>query len=259
MNYIQIYSQGLFIIIIIMSLLWFISIYKKNVSIVDLFWGIGFVILGIFYFFNTEGLEIRKTIVSILVSIWGIRLSLYLTWRNWNKGEDFRYQNFRKQFGKKNYWWISFFQTFLLQGILMWLISAPLLSSQFFKNNSLNIFDSIAIIIWIIGFIFEAGGDYQLANFKNNPQNKGKVLNTGLWKYSRHPNYFGDATIWWSFGLFSVAAGNYFSLLSSLLMTLLIIKISGVSLLEKTLKSSKPQYREYIKKTPAFFPWFPKK
>jgi len=260
MGYLEIYFSGLLIIVMAMTLLWLVSVFLKNASIVDPFWGLGFVIAGVFYFYTTDGLETRKLIVLTLLTIWGLRLSIYLGLRNLGKGEDFRYQQFRKDYGEKRYWWISFFQVFLLQGVLLWLISAPLLGAQFYSGGSiLNYFDYAAIIIWIIGFSFEAGGDYQLARFKSDPNNKGKVLNTGFWKYTRHPNYFGDAAVWWAYGLFSVAAGSYLPLLSSLLMTLLIVKVSGVSLLEKTLKNTKPQYKEYVEKTSSFFPWFPKK
>ncbi|MHB1105920.1 MAG: DUF1295 domain-containing protein [Lutibacter sp.] len=260
MSYSELYFSGLLIVVIAMTMLWLVSVFIKNASIVDPFWGLGFVILGLFYFYKAEGLEIRKLIILSLLIIWGLRLSIYLGRRNLGKGEDFRYQQFRKDYGENRYWWISFFQVFLLQGLLLWLISAPLLSAQFNAGESgLNYFDYAAIIIWIIGFSFEAGGDFQLARFKSDPKNKGKVLNTGFWKYTRHPNYFGDATVWWAYGLFSVASGSYWPLLSSLLMTLLIVKVSGVSLLEKTLKNTKPQYIDYVKKTSAFFPWFPKK
>jgi steroid 5-alpha reductase family enzyme len=260
MSYFELYFAGLFVIVIAMTILWLVSVFLKNASIVDPFWGLGFVIAGVFYFYTTEGLELRKLIVLTLLTIWGLRLSIYLGLRNLGKGEDFRYQQFRKDFGEKWYWWISFFQVFLLQGVLLWLISAPLLSVQFYSaGDVLNYFDYAAIIIWTIGFSFEAGGDYQLARFKSDPNNKGKVLNTGFWKYTRHPNYFGDASVWWAYGLFSVAAGSYLPLLSSLLMTVLIVKVSGVSLLEKTLKNTKPQYKDYVEKTSAFFPWFPKK
>jgi len=260
MGYLEIYFSGLLIIVMAMTLLWLVSVFLKNASIVDPFWGLGFVIAGVFYFYKTDGLELRKLIVLTLLTIWGLRLSIYLGLRNFGKGEDFRYQQFRKDYGEKRYWWISFFQVFLLQGVLLWLISSPLLGAQFHSGGSdLNYFDYVAIIIWIIGFSFEAGGDFQLAKFKSDPNNKGKVLNTGFWKYTRHPNYFGDAAVWWAYGLFSVAAGSYLPLLSSLLMTLLIVKVSGVSLLEKALKNTKPQYKDYVEKTSAFFPWFPKK
>jgi len=218
MGYFELYFTSLLLIVIAMTLLWFVSVLIKNASIVDPFWGLGFVIAGILYYYKTDGLEIRKLIVLTLLIIWGLRLSIYLAWRNLGKGEDFRYQKFRKDYGPNRYWWISYFQVFLLQGLLLWLISAPLLGAQFYANeNTLNFFDYAGILIWIIGFAFEAGGDFQLARFKSNPDNKGKVLNSGFWKYTRHPNYFGDAAVWWAFGLFSVAAGSYLPLLGSLL------------------------------------------
>ncbi len=260
MSFLSIYFINLAVIMGLMSVLWLASIRLKNVSIVDMFWGFGFVVSAFVYFRQTEGEDIRKMLVMSLVAIWGLRLSIYLAWRNLGKPEDFRYQEFRRKYGAHRYWWVSFFQTFLLQGILMWLISAPLLGAQF---NSLvyplGMLDYVAIAVWLIGISFEAGGDIQLARFKANPQNKGKVLDTGFWRYTRHPNYFGDVAVWWAFGLFSISAHSYVPIISSLLMTALIIKVSGVALLEKTLKETKPQYKEYIEKTSAFFPWFPKK
>lgn len=260
MSFFEIYIQAFLVIMILMTTLWIISVFIKNASIVDPFWGIGFVLAGAFYFISSYGLDIRKTIILILVTVWGLRLSVYLGWRNFGKGEDYRYKQFRKDYGEHRYWWFSFFQVFLLQGILLWLISAPLLAAQYYHESlSLNIIDIIALIIWIVGFTFEAGGDYQMTKFKANPANKGKVMDKGFWKFTRHPNYFGDAMVWWAFGLFSVAAGSYLPLFSSLLMTLLLLKVSGVSLLEKTLQETKPQYTEYTEKTNAFLPWFPKK
>jgi len=260
MSFLQIYLQALLIILILMSFLWIISIIVKNVSIVDFFWGLGFVITCIFYFLNTNGSDLRKILLTGMVSIWGLRLSAYIAWRNKGRGEDFRYREFRKKYGEKRYWWISFFQTFLLQGFLMWMISAPLLGAQYSgADRSLGTLDYLGIILWLIGVLFEAGGDFQLAKFKSKPENRGTVLNTGLWKYTRHPNYFGDAAIWWGFGLICLAAGSYTPVLGSLLMTGLIIKVSGVALLEKALIVKKPQYKEYIEKTSAFIPWFPKK
>jgi steroid 5-alpha reductase family enzyme len=260
MTFFHIYLEAFGVIMILMTSLWIVSVILKNVSIVDLFWGLGFVLVSWFYFMNSEGNDIRKIIISILVSLWGLRLSAYLTLRNYGKGEDFRYKQFRQNYGEKRYWWISFFQTFLLQGVLMWLISAPLLGAQYYgQDKSINIIDFTGIFFWVIGFIFEAGGDWQLAGFKANPENKGKVLNTGFWRYTRHPNYFGDSSVWWGYGFICLAAGSWIPALGSILMTLLIIKVSGVVLLEKTLKEQKPRYKEYIEKTSAFIPWFPKK
>jgi len=243
-----------------MTLLWVASVIAKNVSIVDLFWGLGFILSGVFYFLKTGGNEPRKIILILLVSVWALRLSVYLAWRNIGKGEDFRYKQFREKYGANRYWWISFFQTFLLQGILMWLISATLLGAQIQKqNSSLGVLDYAGIVLWIIGFCFESIGDLQLARFKNDPANKGKVLDKGLWRYTRHPNYFGDSAVWWGYGFLCLAAGSYLPVLGSVLMTALIIKVSGVALLEKSLKEQKPEYKEYIENTSAFLPWFPKK
>lgn len=254
------FLQASLLILTLFTLLWLVSVKLKNVSIVDLFWGVGFVVVNAFYVFMSGDLTIRKYIMLVLVTIWGLRLSFYLAWRNIGKGEDFRYQEFRKKYGPHRYWWISFFQTFLLQGVLTMIISLPLLGvSMGNSSDSLNLLDYCAILVWVTGFSFEAGGDYQLARFKNNPENKGKVMCSGFWKYTRHPNYFGDSAVWWAYGLFSIAAGSYWQAVGSVVMTLLIIKVSGVALLEKTLNTTKPQYTEYIRKTSAFFPWFPKK
>jgi steroid 5-alpha reductase family enzyme len=259
MTFFQIYLLAFAAIMSMMTILWLISIKIRNVSIVDLFWGFGFVVAASVYFIFTEGFETRKILLMTLVAVWGLRLSIYLAWRNLGKGEDFRYQKFRKDFGEHRYWWYSFFSVFLLQGVLMWLISAPLLGAQFYAGNSLGILDFIGIAIWIIGFVFESGGDIQLARFKADPANKGKVLDTGLWHYTRHPNYFGDAAVWFGYGLICISAGSYWPVLGSVLMTALIIKVSGVALLEKTLNTTKPGYQEYVRRTSAFFPWFPKK
>jgi steroid 5-alpha reductase family enzyme len=253
-------SHAALIILALVTLLWIWSVFIKNVSIVDIFWGFGFVVVNVFYAYMSGELNARKILILTLVSIWGIRLVIYLAIRNIGKGEDFRYQEFRRNYGPKRYWWFSFFQTFLLQGVLIMIISLPLLGiHSSATSGDLNVLDYLGILVWIIGFTFETVGDFQLARFKKNVKNKGKVLNKGFWKYTRHPNYFGDSAVWWAYGIFSIAAGSYWQIIGSIIMTLLIIKISGVSLLEKTLKDTKPQYRDYIQKTNSFFPWFPKK
>ena len=260
MTFFLVYFRALMIIMIMMTLLWLVSIRLKNVSIVDLFWGFGFVLAGLVYFLNTDGFHVRKILVMIMVAVWGLRLSIYLVWRNWGKGEDYRYRKFRKDFGENRYWWISYFQVFMLQGVLMWLISAALLGAQFYgREKNLGWLDAAGMLLWLIGITFEAGGDFQLARFRSNQANQGKVLNTGFWRYTRHPNYFGDVSVWWGFAFFSMAAGSYWPVLGSILMTALIIKVSGVALLEKNLKNTKPEYQEYIRKTSSFFPWLPRK
>jgi steroid 5-alpha reductase family enzyme len=260
MTYFQIYLLSLLLIQGMMTLLWIVSVRLRNVSIVDPFWGLGFVVVSIFYFLQGDGFEARKILVLIMVIIWGLRLSIYLFWRNSGKGEDFRYRQFRKDFGEKRYWWISYFQVFLLQGFLMWLISAPLLAVQFYGVGvNLGWLDFLGILLWVVGLTFEAGGDFQLTKFKSNPENHGKVLSSGFWHFTRHPNYFGDAAVWWGYACICMASGSFIPVLGSILMTALIIKVSGVALLERTLNNTKPGYTDYVRRTNAFIPWFPKK
>lgn len=243
-----------------MSILWIISLVLKNSSIVDIFWGAGFVLTGWAYFLLTpDGFPLRKLIIMILVTVWGLRLSIHILIRNLRKPEDFRYQKWREESGK--IWWIkSLFQVFLLQGLLMWVISWPLLAGQYRgQPDHLSFLSVLGILLWVFGFYFEAMGDLQLTRFKANPDNRGKLLSHGVWRFSRHPNYFGDSAQWWGYYLLAAAAGGWWTIFSPILMTLLLIKVSGVALLEKTLKNSKPGYKEYVESTSAFIPWFPRK
>ena len=255
-----IFLQGFLLLMSLLTILWIVSVLIKDASIVDIFWGITFIVTNTYYFFATSDFFTRKIILLVLVSLWGLRLSIFLAYRNIGNGEDYRYQEFRKKYGPERYWWFSFFQVYLLQGIFSILVSITLLGSHFnTQTNDLNLFDYLGILVWLIGFIFEAGGDYQMTKFKQNPENKGKVLNTGFWKYTRHPNYFGDSAVWWSYAIFSIAAGSYWTIVGSFIMTFLLLKVSGVALLEKSLKDGKPEYNDYIQKTNSFLPWFPKK
>jgi steroid 5-alpha reductase family enzyme len=260
MNFLEIYALAGLVALGLMAALWLLSLALRNASIVDIFWGTGFVITNwVGFALTPEGFLARKVLISLLVTVWGLRLSLHILRRNWGKGEDFRYQAWREQAGDK-WWWQSFFKVFLLQGALMWIISAPLLAAQVSPAPaSLTFLDLLAVVVWVEGFIFEAGGDLQLARFKANPENKGKLLNSGLWRYTRHPNYFGDAAQWWGFYLVALAAGGWWSIFSPLIMTYLLRNVSGVKLLEKSLVDTKPGYREYVETTNAFFPWSPRK
>lgn len=260
MTFFDIYFQGLLLIVLFFTAVWVLSVFLKNAGIVDIFWGAAFVLVGMYYFIITPEISTRKILVIILTSIWGLRLSVHIMARNIGKPEDYRYQEFRRHYGERRYWWFSYFQVFILQGVLVWLISAPLLAISYnSSSNSFGFLDALGILVWLIGFTFEAGGDWQLARFKTNPENKEKLLTTGFWKYTRHPNYFGDAAVWWGFAILSVASGSYIPLLSSVLMTWLIVKVSGVALLERTMKNTKPGFEEYVKRTSAFIPWFHKK
>jgi steroid 5-alpha reductase family enzyme len=221
------------------------SLILRDSGIVDIFWGAGFVLVNWFYFALTpEGFPSRKWLMAILVTVWGLRLSLYIFWRNWGKEKDIRYRKWREETGAA-WWWRSYFKVFLLQGILLLVISAPLLAAQRgVKPARLTVLDLVAILMWSTGFFFEASGDLQMAAFRADPANRGKVLDRGVWRYTRHPNYFGDATQWWGYYLIAAVAGGYLTIFSPIIMTILLPRVSGVALLERTLKETKPQYRD---------------
>jgi steroid 5-alpha reductase family enzyme len=256
----EIYCIAGITILAIMTGLWLLSLALRDASIVDIFWGLGFVICAwIFAALTPQGAIPRKTLLLALVSAWGLRLALHIWLRNRGKGEDYRYQNWRRQHGRR-WWWQSFFQVFLLQGILLWLISTPLLAAQLPEQPAqLGWLDGLGALVWTVGFYFEAAGDWQLARFKSDPANRGKLFNAGVWRYTRHPNYFGDAAQWWGYYLLAASAGGWWTIYSPLLMTWLLLKVSGVALLERSLEDSKPGYQEYVRTTSAFLPWFPKK
>jgi steroid 5-alpha reductase family enzyme len=260
MSYWTIFGYAAISIWILMTLMWLLSLKLKNTSIVDIIWGLGFVLVNwVVFFLTPEGFADRKWILNILVTIWGLRLTTHIYLRNHGKPEDFRYAAWREQYGKK-WWWYSYVQTFLLQGLLMFLISAPLIHTQATATpTKIGVLEIAGILIWIIGFFFETVGDLQLENFKKNPSNKGKLLNYGVWRYTRHPNYFGDAAQWWGFYL--IAAGStlgFLTIFSPIIMTYFLIKVSGVAMLEKSMSDRKPGYKEYMQTTNAFIPWFPK-
>ena len=255
MSFLEIYLIGFGAVMVLMTGVWLVSLILKDSSIVDIVWGAGFVVAAVAYFALTDGYQTRKLVLLVLVAIWGLRLSLHIFFRNKGKGEDFRYRKWREQHGA-SYWWVSFFRVYLLQGVLMWIISGPLLAAQFHATPAyLTAFDVLGIAVWVIGFIFEAGGDWQLMRFKANPANKGKLLKTGLWAWTRHPNYFGDAAQWWGYFLIALSTpGGFLTIYAPLLMTFLLVRVSGVALLEKSLKDNKPGYNTYKERTPAFFP-----
>ncbi len=247
------FGQGFLVIMSCLTVLWLLSLYLKDSSIIDIFWGTGFVIAAWFYREKLGLSDIKSLIYCILITIWGLRLSIHLAFRNIGHGEDYRYQEWRKQY-KNNWWWVSFLRVFLLQGVLLWIISSVFVPAIASQNTSFSILDFVGLTLWIIGISFEAIGDWQLLQFKKNPVNKGKVLQTGFWALTRHPNYFGDALLWWGYFLFACSNEGYIYIFSPLLMSFLLMRVSGVTLLEKKLVETKSQYAEYIKTVPAFFP-----
>jgi steroid 5-alpha reductase family enzyme len=242
------------------TILWLVSLALRNSSIVDIYWGAGFVVANWVAFGLGEGYLPRKLLLATLVTLWGLRLTGYILWRNWGKEEDFRYRKWRDEAGS-SWWWKSLFKVFLLQGALQAMVAAPLIVAHTHPGvPRLTFLDFAAAALWLIGFVFEVSGDWQLARFRADPSNRGKLLHTGVWRYTRHPNYFGDAAQWWGFYLIAAATGGgAATIFSPILMTFLLVRISGVGLLEKTLRDKKPGYREYMETTSAFIPWFPKR
>jgi steroid 5-alpha reductase family enzyme len=237
-------------------LFWLLSLKLNDASIVDVFWGYGFVLIATVSYRLGDGFVTRNQLLTALVVVWGLRLTIYLGWRNLGKGEDFRYQAMRRRYGDR-FPFVSLYLVFGLQGVLMWIVSLPLQAAQTASQpDHLTLLDWLGVLLWIIGFGFEAIGDWQLARFKADPANKGKVMDRGLWAYTRHPNYFGDAVLWWGYFLIAAATGAWWTVIGPILMTLLLMKVSGVALLEKTLVKTKPEYQEYARRTSAFIPWF---
>ena len=236
-----------------LALVWVVSLLRKDASIVDPFWSLTFIALGTTYRFTSEAdYGVRPAVVLALLLIWGIRLSAYLFWRNAGKGEDYRYQAMRKRQGP-NFPVKSLFTVFWLQAALAWIVSLPLLAAVD-GSDPLGIFDYSAMAFWAVGFFFETTGDFQLARFKADPANRGKVMDRGVWRYTRHPNYFGDFMVWWGFYLFALGSGGWWSFIGPVLMSVLLIRVSGAALLEKKLSTAREGYEEYVRTTSGFFP-----
>lgn len=257
---VDVFLIGLPVVLFAVTVVWLISLWLRDASIVDIFWGTGFIIVGAtYYFFMPAGYADRKMLIMVLVIVWGLRLSLHIGYRNHGKGEDYRYRNWREEAGA-SWWWKSYIKVFLLQGVILWIVSLPLLGAMYAAAPAtLGIADWIGTGVWAIGFFFEAVGDWQLLRFRMNEANRGSVMDRGLWRYTRHPNYFGDAVQWWGFYLIALSAGAWYAIISPLLMTYLLMRVSGVAMLEKTLKETKPAYRDYVQRTSAFFPMPPRK
>lgn len=248
-------AQNFGLILALVTLLWLVSVARRDVSIIDPWWSIAF-LLATLHSALATGFDNAKWVLLALVAVWALRLWLHLLVRSHGKGEDPRYAAFRARYGPERYWWLSFFQVFLLQGALAFVISAPLqLSASAPTGGSISVVDGAGIALFAIGFAFEAVGDAQLFAFQRDPGKRGQVLDTGLWRFTRHPNYFGECVLGW--GLWLCALDQPFGWLTigaPLLMTFLLLRVSGVAMLDAHLSSSKPGYRAYIERTSAFFP-----
>jgi steroid 5-alpha reductase family enzyme len=241
-----------------MSFWYVISIIRKRNDIADIAWGIGFIIMAWSSLYISSNFNLRGILICTLVTIWGLRLAWHINSRNKGKKEDYRYLNWRKQWGK---WFYirSYIQIYILQGTLLYIISTPILIVNASNNKPLGILAIIGILIWAIGFTFEVIADKQLKEFIKNKNNKGTIIQTGLWKYSRHPNYFGEVTLWWGLWLLAIPVElGWASIIGPLTITFLILKVSGIPMLEENL-SKKPGWKEYKKNVSMFLPLPPKK
>ena len=241
-----------------MTAVFFIALLFKDNSIVDVAWGLGFILVCLTMLFLKPGFETRHVVVIGLVAVWGLRLATHIFLRNRGRGEDFRYAKWRRDWGR---WFVprSFLQIFMLQGVFMLMISSPVVLVIDSSRKGLTALDGFGVGLWLFGFLFEAVGDFQLKRFKRNPASKGKIMTSGLWRYTRHPNYFGEAAMWWGVFLIALSVpGGWVGIISPLTISFLLLKVSGVTMLEKKYAGNE-EFAAYARRTSAFFPWFPKK
>lgn len=251
-----IWLDGLAVIMVFASVGWLVSLPLRNVGIVDSMWSLMFLLAALTYMAQVAQPGPRTWLLIVLVGLWSIRLSAYISWRNHGRDEDFRYRKIRSD-NQPGFAWKSLYIVFGLQGLLAWVISMPLLAA-IDSAAPLGWLDVVGVLLWLIGMVFEAGGDWQLHRFKSDPANRGRVLDSGLWRYTRHPNYFGDFCVWWGFFVIALSGGGWWSAFGPLLMSFLLLKVSGVALLEKDIGERRPDYRDYIRRTNAFFPGPPR-
>ncbi|GAB1365859.1 DUF1295 domain-containing protein [Candidatus Cloacimonadaceae bacterium] len=258
MNLYELIRCGFLLVFVYMNLLFLLALLIKKNDIVDISWGMGFVLLALYTLIVSSFWHWRLLMVVLLVMLWGIRLAGYIFIRNKGKAEDFRYANWRKEWGKN---WVlrSWLQVFMLQGFFMLLIAYPIFLHGFQGKAGFNLADLAGLLVWLLGFGFETIGDAQMLRFKNDPANRGKIMNQGLWRYTRHPNYFGEATMWW--GIFFITLNTQFSfwaILSPIVITWLLLKVSGVPMLEQKYAGDN-EYQSYIKQTSSFLPRRPRR
>jgi len=252
MNLLDLWLNALPALLGAAALTWVLSALKRNVTIVDTLWSLLFVIAAGVYVASVEPPSPRAWLVLGLVGAWGLRLATYLAWRNWGHEEDRRYQAIRRRnepnFALKSLWLI-----FGFQAVLAWIISLPL-AGAVAGDAPLGLLDGLGVALWALGLSFEAVGDGQLARFKADRANAGRVMDRGLWRYTRHPNYFGDFCVWWGLYVLALAAGAWWTIVGPLIMSFLLLRFSGVRLLERDIGERRPAYAEYVRRTNAFFP-----
>ncbi|MEX2465490.1 MAG: DUF1295 domain-containing protein [Gemmatimonadota bacterium] len=256
MENLEVALAGLAVVMAAMTVLWLLSLKLADASIVDPFWAPGFFLVTATYVALAPAPAPRAWLVLALIAIWAVRLGSHLLRRNLRSGEDPRYAAMREK-GGASFPFVSLFTVFWLQGVLLWLISAPLFAAVT-APGPLGLLDLAGGVVVLTGIVLEAVADRQLEAFKADPSNRGKVLDRGLWRYSRHPNYFGNAVLWWGAYLIAVGAGGAWTVFGPLLMTYLLLKVSGVTLLEKDIEERRPAYADYVRRTSAFVPLPPR-
>ena len=245
---------------VLMLATWLVSLPLRNASIVDIVWGIGFVVVAWTAFLIADGADPRRWLMAVLTTIWGLRLAFYLAVRNLGKEEDYRYQEMRRRQGDR-FAIASLWTVFGLQGALMWVVSLPVQVGQVPATPATLIWvDYVGAAVWLAGLLFESIGDAQLARFKADPSNTGRVMDRGLWRYTRHPNYFGDFLVWWGLYLVALATGvAWWTVIGPIVMSVLLIRVSGKAMLEKTIGKRRPGYEDYVRRTSGFIPTPPKR
>jgi steroid 5-alpha reductase family enzyme len=248
------------LVLALLTVLWAVSLVLRDASIVDVFWGTGFVFVAWTAYALADGSQDRALLLALLVTAWGLRLTAHLAHRNLGKGEDYRYAEMRRRHGDA--WPLrSLFVVFWLQGALIWVVSLPVQVAMADPTPAgLGPLDWVGTAVWAVGLTFEAVGDWQLSRFKADPANRGKVMDRGLWRYTRHPNYFGDFCVWWGIWLVALAAGStWWTVVGPTVMSVLLIRVSGVALLERSLSRRREGYADYVARTSAFFPRPPRR
>lgn len=253
------YLEVLLVLFTYFFLLFVLGQIVKDNSIVDIGWGFGYVIAAVYTFFRSGHYGLRTTLITLMITVWGLRLTYYLAKRNLGKPEDYRYVKMRKRWGDSFALVKAFFNVYFLQFAVMAVVSLPIVNASINPDQSIHWFNYLGIFLWALGFFFEVVGDYQLRKFKENPKNKGEIMDQGVWSLTRHPNYFGDASMW--FGIFFIAVtnlGNVWTIISPIVMTVFLYFVSGVRMLEKRYEGNE-KYDEYKKHVSKFIPRLPKK
>lgn len=254
-------GAALVVVAVYMTVWFLLALATRRNDIADVAWGLGFItIAGWLLLRGGAPYTLRQWVMSALVTAWGLRLAWHIARRNLKPGrtEDERYAEWRRQWGR---WFVlrSYLQVFLLQGLFMVLISFPVLTAGAERGPAFGFPDALGILVWIAGFLFEAVGDAQLAAFLSRPENRGHIMDRGLWAWTRHPNYFGEATMWWGLALMTVSsAGGWITLIGPLTITVLLTKVSGIPLLERK-RAGQPEWEAYKARTGAFVPRPPKR